>query len=402
LVDGCAAGLKVQNHLPGNLGRIRRNAQGGHAVITGENRDTRPLDARWVAPLPTGEPKSDFLETSERAGWLRQLSFPVQRFLGAVQIRSRELRYDASHFRKVGDGLGWVQCLPPDTEQIVLDFVDRGLHAGRRRGKQSLGRTMDDQNVKEAHGGAWNPLAWVEDSRLALSFFTRLPVWAAPRPLASAARAFPIAGAVIGALGAMVYLVAIQLGLSTLLGALIAIAALACITGALHEDGLADFCDMLGARGDREAKLAVMRDSRIGTYGVLALGFFTAIKTAAIADLGTPDLVASALVCAHLTSRGSLPLAMRSLPLARSDGLAFAAGQPSAWGARLSLGIGLLLAALVVGPGAGLVAAIAALAGVFLVGEVARRQVGGLTGDALGCGQQLGELAVLVNLAALT
>lgn len=260
---------------------------------------------------------------------------------------------------------------------------------------------MNDDAAQRHDHNPLNPKGWIDDWRLALGFFTRLPIGGGPGSLAGAARAFPLAGAIIGSFGGFVYLLAIQVGLSTLLAALLTLAALVLITGALHEDGLADFCDMLGARGDAAAKLAVMRDSRIGSYGVLALGFSTAIKTAAMVDLGTPDAVAAALVCAHLCSRGALPLAMRSLPLARADGLAHAVGQPSAMGARLSLALSLVIAALVVGPGPGIVAVLAALVAVFVVCESARRQIGGVTGDVLGGGQQVAEFAVLVNLAAL-
>ena len=249
---------------------------------------------------------------------------------------------------------------------------------------------------------AWRPAGWLNDARIAIGFFTRLPVPEADGPLAGAARAFPVAGLVIGAVGALCYLIAVQIGLSSLLAALLTLAAVILVTGALHEDGLADYCDMLGARGGPEAKLAAMRDSRIGCYGVLALGFSTAIKAASIIDLGAPDVVAAALVSAHLSSRGVLPLVMRSLPLARTEGVASDAGKPTSAGARLSLGLSLVLMALVAGPGAAVVGLIAALVAAFLVAEAARRQIGGYTGDVLGAAQQLAELAVLINLVAIS
>ncbi len=259
-----------------------------------------------------------------------------------------------------------------------------------------------DQPPGQSGSNPWSPAGWLADARLAIGFFTLLPVPTVSGRLADSARAFPLAGLIIGALGALCYLVAIEIGLSGLLAAILALAAIVLMTGALHEDGLADFGDMLGTRGGPKARLAAMRNSRIGGFGVLALGFVTAIKVAAIIDLGEPGIVAAALVSAHICSRGVLPLIMRSLPLARADGLAHQAGRPSAGGARLSLGLSLVLAALVAGPGAAVVAIIAALIAAFLVAEIARRRIGGYTGDVLGAAQQLAELAILVNLVALS
>src|SRR5687768_326033 len=138
--------------------------------------------------------------------------------------------------------------------------------------RPSTARGATQQNASKS---GWHPGQWWREFRLALGFFTRLPLKAPAGPVAEAARAFPGAGAVVGLIGSLVYLLAVEIGLSGLLAALLAVAATVIAGGALHEDGLADFADMLGVRGDRERKLAVMRDSRIGSYGVLALGFST-------------------------------------------------------------------------------------------------------------------------------
>jgi adenosylcobinamide-GDP ribazoletransferase len=186
------------------------------------------------------------------------------------------------------------------------------------------------------------------------------------------------------------------------MAAWLAVAATAGLTGALHEDGWADFADGLGCRGDRARKLAAMKDSHIGSFGVLALIFATGIKVAALATLGAPDRVATALVTAHVLARAVLPLAMRSLPLATSQGLAVAAGKPSAAGVYVSLGIGLALAFCAVFLPAAIVAFIAALVAAVLVGKIAQRQFGGYTGDVLGAIEQVAEVAVLVNLVSLS
>src|SRR5262245_56525676 len=188
----------------------------------------------------------------------------------------------------------------------------------------------------------WHPGQWWREIRLAIGFFTRLPFRSPPGQIAEAARAFPIAGAVVGLVGSLIYLLAMWIGLSGLLAALLAVAATVIVGGALHEDGLADFADMLGVRGDRERKLAVMRDSRIGSYGVLALGFSIAIKVGALVGLGDPWPVAGAWITANVCGRAILPVVMRSLPLARANGLAVDAGKPTAPGTYQALGIALL------------------------------------------------------------
>jgi adenosylcobinamide-GDP ribazoletransferase len=251
----------------------------------------------------------------------------------------------------------------------------------------------------------WHPGQWWREVRLALGFFTRLPLKSPPGStggqIAEAARAFPIAGAVVGLVGSLIYLLAMEIGLSGLLAALLAVAATVVVGGALHEDGLADFADMLGVRGDRERKLAVMRDSRIGSYGVLALGFSTAIKVGAVVGLGHPWSVAGALITAHVCGRAVLPIIMRSLPLARANGLAVEAGKPSAPATYQGLGVALLISAFVCGPGAALVSVVVAIVAAFLVSEVARRQIGGYTGDVLGAAEEVAQLAILINIAAL-
>ncbi len=259
--------------------------------------------------------------------------------------------------------------------------------------------------------------AWRRDLFLALSFFTRLPVGflapkTAPAPpgtesvplqlrLGEASRAFPLAGLVVGLLGGLAYWIAIKIGLSGLLAALLAVAATAALTGALHEDGWADFADGLGCRGDRVRKLAAMKDSHIGSFGVLALIFATGIKVAALTAIASPDRVMAALVAAHVLSRAVLPLAMRSLPLATAQGLAVMAGRPSAQGVYVSLGLGLVIAFFAVFLPGAVVAIIVAIVAAALVGAIAKQHFGGYTGDVLGAIEQVAEIAVLINLVSL-
>jgi adenosylcobinamide-GDP ribazoletransferase len=235
----------------------------------------------------------------------------------------------------------------------------------------------------------------------AVAFFTRLPTGLAPRArLADAAWAFPLAGALLGAVAGIGFVVAEALALPALAAALVAVCLGAGLSGALHEDGLADTADALGCRGGRERRLEIMRDSRIGGYGALALVFSVGLRAAALAALG-PWAGLAALVAAHAVSRAALPLAMTLSPPARADGLGAGAGRPDGAGLRWALGLGLLVAALTLGPGVGLLAS--ALAGAITLAAVglARRRFGGFTGDVLGAVQQTAEITMLLAAAAL-
>jgi len=282
----------------------------------------------------------------------------------------------------------------------------------------SGGMSTETEAPRRREGVSAFFIAWRRDLFLVLAFFTRLPIGqigetpatpgqetAAPPPqvrLAQAARAFPLAGLVVGLIGGVVYWIAVRIGLSNPLAALLAVGATGAATGALHEDGWADFADGLGARGDRLRKLAAMKDSHIGSFGVLALIFGTAIKIAAVAALKSPERVIPALVAAHVLSRAVLPVIMRSIPLATSTGLGVMAGRPTSAGVYSSLGLGLLLAFLAEFIPAAIVIFIAALVAAVLVGKVAQRNFGGYTGDVLGAAEQVAEVAVLVNLVSLT
>jgi len=233
---------------------------------------------------------------------------------------------------------------------------------------------------------------------LALGFLTRLPVPLAPTiaalPLATAMRAFAPAGAVVGALGAGIYALVWFAGLPPMLAALLGLAATIWASGALHEDGFADFADAAGAR-DIERRLAIMRDSRIGTFGVLALLFSLGLRATALAALNDPATVAIAWIAAAAASRAALAWPMYRLPFARSDGAAVRAGRPSAMHAAAALAIGAAFL-LPLGLFGFALALLFASAATLYTSALARRQLGGQTGDALGMVQQTVEIAVLI------
>lgn len=244
---------------------------------------------------------------------------------------------------------------------------------------------------------------WRDELGLALAFLTRLP-WPgtlpADRRLMDAAWAFPAAGVAVGLVAALGWWTADGLGLPATVAAIVAVAASALATGALHEDGLADVADGFGGGRDAEAKRRIMRDSHIGSYGVLALLLVTAGKLAALAALPDVETAAVALVAAHALARAAIPALAWWLKPAAADGSGRAAGRPDAAGALWAAAIGTGVALAVLPGGIGLAAALAAAAAAIAVGWLARRQIGGVTGDVLGAAEQAGEVAVLLVAAA--
>jgi adenosylcobinamide-GDP ribazoletransferase len=242
-----------------------------------------------------------------------------------------------------------------------------------------------------------------DDFAIATAVLTRLPVGAAVSAdgtIGAAGWAFPLVGAGIGALAALAFLFAELLGLGPAPAAFLALAASIVITGAFHEDGLADTADGLIGGHDREQKLTIMRDSRHGTYGVLAIVLSIGLRAAALGSIGGPIHAGLALLAAHSFSRGALPAAMHLLEPARADGLGAMAGRPSRAVAAAALAVGVLIAVATLGPATGLVAMILASGAVALAALLARRQIGGYTGDVLGAFQQTGEIVMLLVAAA--
>jgi adenosylcobinamide-GDP ribazoletransferase len=243
---------------------------------------------------------------------------------------------------------------------------------------------------------------WLDDFKMALGFLTRLPV---PHPdggLANFARAyrlFPVVGGLIGLAIGVLCLALRRFGVPDLAAAALALGAGALLTGALHEDGLADVADGFGGGRDASGKLAIMRDSRIGSYGAIALVVSFATKLSALAAI--PDsFVIQSLIVAHALARGILPALALNLPYARQDGLARTSGQPDSAATAIAGALALLIALLALPSTAALSAAAAAAIGGFVMARLALRQIGGQTGDVLGAAEQVAETAILVLLAA--
>lgn len=250
-------------------------------------------------------------------------------------------------------------------------------------------------------------LAW-HDLPAAIGLLTRLPV-ALPETVAlraaQAAWAYPLAGAVVGGLVAAAAWAALAAGLAPVVVAGLALALQAMITGGLHEDGLADCADGFWGGWTRERRLEIMKDSHIGTYGVLALLCVGGLRWAAIgvllgAALAPATLVAALVACA-MASRAVMPVLMVALPNARGSGLSASVGQPRHATAVLAVLLAGCAAIALMGPGPALWVLGAAALGAVVVARLARAKIGGQTGDVLGASQQISELCILLALSAV-
>lgn len=241
----------------------------------------------------------------------------------------------------------------------------------------------------------------LRDPSTALSLLSRLPMPAravVPDRMAQAAWAWPVAGMIVGAIAGAVGAASIWLGLPPAAAAGLVLVAQVMATGALHEDGLADTADGLWGGHTRERRLEIMKDSRIGSYGVLALVLVTGLRWAALAALASGGLWA-AVIAAGAISRAPMVALSRRLPQARPGGLSAATGQPPRGAEALAALIALAASVLLCGLAA-LPALLVALALIAWLARLATARIGGQTGDILGASQQLAETGFLLALVA--
>lgn len=240
------------------------------------------------------------------------------------------------------------------------------------------------------------------DIAAAFGLLTRLPAGGGIGRGGASAWAWPLAGGAVAGLAALAGVAAAGIGLGAGVAAVLVLAVQALLTGAMHEDGLADTADGLWGGGDRTRRLEIMHDSRSGSYGVLALVLVVLARWSALAAvLAGPGWAALlGIVAVGALSRAPMAVLMAWLPNARGHGLAQGIGRPGAATAWLAVGIGFVAALVLTGPAAALgMAALVALTSAGL-GLVARARIGGQTGDILGASQQLAEAAALAALAA--
>ncbi|KQU77786.1 cobalamin synthase [Mesorhizobium sp. Root102] len=245
---------------------------------------------------------------------------------------------------------------------------------------------------------ALSPRQVVDDIALCLVFFTRLPLPVFDfrgRSLAAAIWAAPVAGLVVGLIGAIVFATAERFGLAMGPAAALALVATVLTTGCLHEDGLSDVADGFGGGKSRGRKLEIMRDSRIGAYGAATLALSLLIRWSALSEFVDPTQALFALLAAHAASRGLLGAFMHLLPPARVDGLSVGAGTVSAETATAGAVLG-AIPLLLLGLGGAVFALI--LLGLLFAAfrALCLNQIEGQTGDTIGALQQASEIAVLL------
>ncbi|MCQ0987727.1 adenosylcobinamide-GDP ribazoletransferase [Jiella marina] len=226
-----------------------------------------------------------------------------------------------------------------------------------------------------------------------------------PYRLGDDAAGFPLVGLIVAAPAALLLFGLPAFGFSPLVAAVLAVVAMIAMTGGLHEDGLADVADGLGGHHPRDRALEIMHDSRVGSYGAIALILSIGLRAALLAELAAsePTLAACAVLAAAAASRGGMALFWALTPSALETGLAARVGEPSRQAGWLAAGLGAAIALVFGLPTAGLLpvtSAILLAAGVFLwLRCFVMRRIGGQTGDCLGAFQQLAEIAILIGLA---
>lgn len=251
----------------------------------------------------------------------------------------------------------------------------------------------DMQNIR----GTFKP----RDLTTAFMLLTRLPLPRASydadakRSPAQAAWAYPLVGLGVGLIAVVVAWVMQWLGVVSPITGLFVVLASVIVTGAMHEDGLADCADGFWGGWDMAHRLKIMKDSQIGTYGVIALVLSLFLRWYVITQMIEKGVLLGAVLTAAVMSRGAMVWVMHRLPHARRDGLAQRTGKPGRTATFTALGFA-LIAALFAPEVSTFWLIVIAIALTLGVSTVARRKVGGQTGDVLGATQQVVELGVLI------
>ncbi len=241
----------------------------------------------------------------------------------------------------------------------------------------------------------------VPDLVAAFGLLTRLPLPARVEgaSMGQSVWAWPLVGLVIGGIGAAAYALAWRCHLSPWLCGLLAVIAMVIATGGFHEDGLADTADGIGGGATPERRRLIMKDSRIGSFGALALIGSVGLRVGAVAQMAEPRLVAPGLILAAVLGRAAMPGVVLLSSPARPEGLGAALGVPDRRRVAIGWGIALLLGLMLERPHAMLEAVFATLLSAAAMAGLGSRSLGGYTGDTLGATEQIVECAVLLVLA---
>ncbi|MBX9455693.1 MAG: adenosylcobinamide-GDP ribazoletransferase [Rhizobium sp.] len=252
---------------------------------------------------------------------------------------------------------------------------------------------------------------FLDDTVRSVGFLSRIPMPGRffdghDGSLSRAVRAFPAAGLLIALPPAALFATLLAGNVNPLLSAVLVLCLQTFLTGALHEDGLSDTADGVGGGRDRESALRIMKDSRIGTYGAVALVLSYAVRAAALAAFAavtTPTVAGFAMLGIAALSRAAMVWHWSLLAPARSDGVAASAGTPDGQATVVALASGGMLALILVSPALSLLATLFAItltAGTaYGFSRYISVRIGGHTGDTIGATQQLTEIMSLTALA---
>jgi adenosylcobinamide-GDP ribazoletransferase len=244
-----------------------------------------------------------------------------------------------------------------------------------------------------------------DDLVMAIRFFSRLPAGDSPyeKPdLDRMARILPFVSVIVGFGPVLLMMLLCWMGVPAFFAAAIGVGAMIAVTGAMTDDALADAADGLAGGSDVDRRLEIMKDSRHGTYGVVAIGLYLILRVTAIGALAVYNPVAAGgvwLASSLIGRSGSLWLSVE-LPNAREGGASAAVGRVSRGPFAIGAGFGVLLALVLAAPFTSFVALVLALLAAGLVAMswvwVCRKLIGGQTGDLIGA------LGALIEVAALT
>lgn len=409
LVDRGTARGEIRNHLLGDVGRIGRDALTGHTMVSGKDCHQRAGDGRGTAG-PGRQPEGDLFQTAKGARRLGKLGITVPRGSQRHRVRPRQILDQRAKIikRQTGEahGFGFLVFLSG------MGFLWLRFLISRRPGnnrKSALSLSFGGQT--EGSDGMALP-EFITAIARSVGFLSRIPLPSRffegdDGRMEKTPAAFAIAGLVVAALPGFVLFVAGH-SHAPMLAAVLAIGALVFLTGALHEDGLGDTADGLGGGKDRERALAIMKDSRIGSYGALALGLSLLVRVAALTSLvteGSALFAALALVASAAFSRGAMVWHWNRLKPAKPDGVAASVGSPSNGAARIALLTGIAPVLLLLSPFTSLLTlSLAVVAGLGATQAFTHRigkRLGGHTGDTIGATQQISDMVLLSALALL-
>ncbi len=246
----------------------------------------------------------------------------------------------------------------------------------------------------------------IEDIYAAFMLLTRIPVnWQkispnTPPNLNRCLWVYPVVGVVVSLIGAIIYLGTQALDIPQMTSILLSLSAMIITTGAFHEDGLADTMDGFGGGASPEKKLEIMRDSRIGTYGGLALIISIGLKVTGLSALSAGNVV-SALLVGATVSRLMIIFTLMMLPPARKKSLSVEAGKPSTKSVIVASTITILVCLTLQDIITIIYVLSAAIVSTAMFCRLSYKQVGGYSGDILGSTQQISEISIYLTLCAI-